>query len=171
LSSLEPSTSAWQRLSVVLRGLLYSSTFILLWSWLAVSVQPFDQRIPFTIPRSQRPVGIALGVAGALLAASCIATFITRGRGTPAPFDPPRDFVATGPYRYVRNPMYLGAGAVLLGVGLVVASPAIVLLAAFFLLAAHLFVLLYEEPALQRRFGESYLRYKTSVNRWLPRPR
>jgi protein-S-isoprenylcysteine O-methyltransferase Ste14 len=166
-----PSTGTWQTLSVVLRGLLWSSAFILLWTWLAVAVQPFDQRIPFTLPEWLRPVGIALDFAGALVAASCIATFITRGRGTPAPFDPPRAFVASGPYRYVRNPMYLGAAFVLLGVGLMVASPAIVALAAFFLVAAHLFVVLYEEPALTRRFGESYLSYKASVNRWLPRLR
>jgi protein-S-isoprenylcysteine O-methyltransferase Ste14 len=132
-------------------------------------VQRYDERLPFAVPSSLRVAGIVVGVAGALLAASSIVTFIWRGRGTPAPFDPPRDFVASGPYRYTRNPMYLGAAAVLLGAGLIVASPAIVVLAGFFLLVTHFFVLLYEEPTLTSRFGESYQRYRATVNRWWPR--
>ncbi len=96
-------------------------------------------------------------------------TFVTKGQGTPAPFDPPVEFVAVGPYRYLRNPMYLGALCVIAGVGLVLKSPAIVLLAPVFGLAAHLFVLVYEEPALESRFGANYRNYKASVHRWLPR--
>lgn len=160
----------WQRISVALRGILYSSGFVLLWAWLAVSVQPLDERFPVAIPPFLRSVGIVVGLAGAALAAWCIITFITRGRGTPAPFDPPRDFVASGPYRYARNPMYIGGAAVLLGAGLILASPAIFILAAVFWLAMHLLVVLYEEPVLENRFGESYARYKASVNRWLPKP-
>ncbi len=65
--------------------------------------------------------------------------------------------------------MYVGGLMVLFGAGLALASPSIILLGAVFGLIAHLFVLFYEEPALERRFGKSYLRYKASVNRWLPR--
>ena len=88
---------------------------------------------------------------------------------TPAPFDAPREFVAAGPYRYVRNPMYIGGFGVLLGAGLALQSPAIVGLAVLFLLLVHLLVLLYEEPVLDGRFGDPYRRYKSSVHRWLPR--
>lgn len=166
------STAASRALQtfVVLRGLIYSFGFVFLWAWLAVVVRPYDSRIPFGIPVSVRPVGWVLASAGALLAALCIGTFLTKGRGTPAPFDPPREFVASGPYRYVRNPMYVGAAGVILGAGLILSSPAIVLLAFAFLALTHLIVVLYEEPALTSRFGDSYLRYKSSVHRWLIRP-
>ena len=100
---------------------------------------------------------MVVGLAGALMTAWCIGTFVGKGQGTPAPFDPPREFVASGPYRYVRNPMYIGALGVILGAGLAAASPSIVALAGAFGLCAHLFVVLYEEPALEKRFGESYI--------------
>lgn len=151
----------------ILRGLVYSAAFIWLWTWVALTVRPFDARFAVALPLWLRPVGFVIAAAGAVVAGLCIATFVTRGRGTPAPFDPPRDFVASGPYRYVRNPMYVGAAAVILGAGLIVASPAIVLLAFAFLGITHLFVVLYEEPALTARFGASYERYRASVHRWL----
>lgn len=158
------------RALTVLRAVLWSSAFVLLWAWLAASVQPLDARLAFTLPAWARLLGWALALPGALLTLWCISTFAARGRGTPAPFDPPREFVAAGPYRYVRNPMYIGGFGVLLGAGLVVRSPSIAGLAVLFLLLTHLLVLLYEEPALSSRFGDAYLRYKSSVHRWFPRP-
>ena len=156
------------RILLVLRAAFYAAAFVLLWGWLAASVQPLDARLSLTLPAWIRPLGWALALAGALLVLWCVTTFVTRGRGTPAPFDPPREFVAAGPYRYVRNPMYIGGFGVLLGAGLVLGSPSIIGLAFLFLLFFHLFVLLYEEPALNRRFGDSYLHYKSSVHRWVP---
>ncbi|MBI4480897.1 MAG: phosphatidylethanolamine N-methyltransferase family protein [Acidobacteria bacterium] len=153
----------------ILRGVAYAAAFVWLWTWLAISVRSLDTQIPVSLPMWLRPPGLVLALAGALLAGSCIATFVTKGRGTPAPFDPPREFVVSGPYRYVRNPMYVGATAVLLGAGLTLSSPAIVLLALVFLLIVHLFVVLYEEPALADKFGVSYQRYVSSVHRWLIR--
>jgi len=157
------------RAFTVLRGIVYSALFVWLWVWVAGWVRSYDSRLPVSLPSWLRPVGWVVALAGALLAALCIATFVTRGRGTPAPFDPPREFVASGPYRWVRNPMYVGAAAVILGAGLVLSSPSIALLAFAFLLAMHLFVILYEEPALAVRFGAGYRRYKADVHRWLVR--
>jgi protein-S-isoprenylcysteine O-methyltransferase Ste14 len=163
------STSTLSRVFVLLRAMFWAAGFVLLWWWLAVSVRPYDARLAITIPVWLRPLGLILALLGALLALWCIGTFVARGRGTPAPFDPPREFVAAGPYRYVRNPMYIGAFSVILGAGLALPSPSIVGLAAAFLLLAHLFAWLYEEPSLESRFGDPYLRYKSSVHRWLPR--
>lgn len=165
------SAPATLRLFVALRAAFYSSGFVLLWAWLAVLVRPLDARLLFIIiPAWVRPLGWALAVAGSLLALWCISTFAARGRGTPAPFDPPREFVAVGPYRYVRNPMYIGGFGILFGAGLALRSPSICGLAVLFLLLVHLLVLLYEEPILDNRFGDSYRDYKSSVHRWLPRP-
>jgi protein-S-isoprenylcysteine O-methyltransferase Ste14 len=156
------------RILLVLRAALYSAAFVLLWAWLAASVRPFDARLPFTIPTWVFPLGLALALAGSLIALWCIVTFVASGRGTPAPFDPPREFVAAGPYRYVRNPMYVGAFGVIVGAGLALRSLSIVGLAILFLLFTHLLVVLYEEPSLTRRFGDPYRRYKSAVHRWLP---
>lgn len=153
----------------ILRGLIYSAAFIWLWAWLAIEVRAFDARLPVAPPLWLRPLGFGLAALGGLLALTCIATFVTRGRGTPAPFDPPREFVASGPYRYVRNPMYVGGAAVIFGAGLAVSSPSIVLLAVGFLLLMHLFVIVHEEPTLTAKFGPSYDAYRASVHRWLIR--
>ncbi|HSS45394.1 MAG TPA: isoprenylcysteine carboxylmethyltransferase family protein, partial [Thermoanaerobaculia bacterium] len=84
-------------------------------------------------------------------------------------FDPPRVFVASGPYRFLRNPMYLGAWFLLAGFGLFEGSVSILLLSFAMLLAAHLFVVFVEEPGLESRFGKTYLEYRARTNRWIPR--
>jgi protein-S-isoprenylcysteine O-methyltransferase Ste14 len=133
--------------------------------------KPLDTRLALTIPESARIPGLIIATLGALLASWCIGTFALIGRGTPAPFDAPRKFVAVGPYRFVRNPMYIGAMAVIIGAGFILRSPSAIAVALFFFLVTHIFVLIYEEPTLEERFGDSYLHYKKSVRRWLPRLR
>jgi protein-S-isoprenylcysteine O-methyltransferase Ste14 len=156
-------------LFVAVRALLYSTGFVLLWGWLAVSALRYDAVLGLELSAVLRPIGIAIGALGALLCLACIATFIVRGRGTPFPLDPPVVFVPTGPYRYVRNPMYIGGALVLAGYGLFQRSASVLLLSVGFLLLMHLFVLFLEEPGLEQRFGGSYVAYKEAVNRWLPR--
>lgn len=165
------SSPAGSRILVALRGALYAAVFVLLWGWLGVSLMPLDERIPIRIPAWLRPVGSVVVVFGGALLVACVATFIVSGRGTPAPFDPPRRVVAHGPYGYARNPMYVGALTTIAGAGLILRSPSLLGLAILFALLAHLFVILYEEPTLERRFGEEYRRYKATVPRWIPRPR
>jgi len=109
---------------------------------------------------------LAAGIAGI---AWCLRDFSVVGRGTPAPFDPPRRLVVTGPYRYVRNPMYVSALLLLVGEMLLLEAPVLLRYAAGFFVVVHLFVVFYEEPTLRRMFGESYERYRQSVPRWLPR--
>jgi protein-S-isoprenylcysteine O-methyltransferase Ste14 len=109
---------------------------------------------------------LAAGISGL---AQCLRDFAVVGRGTPAPFDPPQQLVATGLYRWVRNPMYLSALLLLVGEAIWLAAPVLLRYAAAFFLVMHLFVVLYEEPALRRKFGESYDRYRATVPRWLAR--
>ena len=115
-------------------------------------------------------VAMILGAAGAALALWCIGTFALVGKGTPAPFDPPRRLVVRGPYRMVRNPMYLGAGLALASAALFYQSAPIAAYAALFWLATHLFVVAYEEPTLRRTFGAEYEEYCRRVRRWWPTP-
>lgn len=113
--------------------------------------------------------GILAGLAGAALAVWCIFTFVFVGRGTPAPFDPPRRLVIRGPYRFVRNPMYIGAAIAVAGAALFYQSLALLEYAAVFLLLTGVFVLAYEEPTLRRLFGHDYDMYCENVGRWWPR--
>ena len=108
---------------------------------------------------------IAVGVAIYL---RCALDF-GRARGTPAPIDPPKELVATGLYRFTRNPMYVGVASIVWGEALLFGSAPLALFAAAVCAAFHAFVTLYEEPSLRRRFGESYERYCRAVPRWLPR--
>ena len=160
-----------KHLFVALRAVLYGAGFVLFWGWLASGARRYDARVAIELSSSWKAVGVLLMIPGALLVLACVASFVIRGHGTPAPFDPPAAFVATGPYRYVRNPMYIGAALLLFGYGLWERSASVALLSLVLLFGAHLFVLLVEEPGLKRRFGESYLAYRRSTNRWLPRLR
>jgi len=112
--------------------------------------------------------GLIICSLGAIIALSCVFAFAFIGKGTPAPFDPPRRLVIRGPYRFVRNPMYLGVATALAGAALFYTSTALLAFVALFLVVTHLFVLLYEEPTLQRSFGPEYEVYCHSVHRWLP---
>ena len=95
-------------------------------------------------------------------------TFVFIGKVTPAPFDPPRKLVVRGPYRFVRNPMYLGAGMTLTGAAVFYRSLSIFIYTCSFFLATHVFVVLYEEPTLRRTFGDEYEAYLRCVRRWIP---
>jgi protein-S-isoprenylcysteine O-methyltransferase Ste14 len=95
--------------------------------------------------------------------------FCEKGRGTLAPVDPPKQLVVQGLYRYVRNPMYVGALLALFGQAAFFKSSSLLWYAAAFFVWVHLFVVFHEEPTLRRRFGSSYERYCLTVNRWLPK--
>lgn len=152
------------------RSLLYGALFLAAWIWLALQARGLDAVLGFRLPGWTRPVGGALMGLGALVALGCAASLVAGGRGTPAPFDPPRELVTGHVYRWVRNPMYLGGTIFLLGFGLWHRSPAMALFSALFLVAAHFYVRLREEPVLEDRFGERYRAYRERVNRWLPAP-
>ena len=112
---------------------------------------------------------VALIAAGVALYFWCLWNFATRGRGTPGPWDPPRHFVASGPYRFVRNPMYIAVLLVIAGEALLFVSVQIAVYFIVFALFVHAFVLVYEEPTLHDMFGDEYDAYRRTVHRWIPR--
>jgi protein-S-isoprenylcysteine O-methyltransferase Ste14 len=115
--------------------------------------------------------GVALNGIGFILFAASLWHFATQGRGTLAPWDPPRNLVVRGPYRYVRNPMISGVIFMLCGVALWLRSAPHAFWAATFMTANFLHIPLIEEPQLERRFGGPYRRYCEGVPRFLPRLR
>lgn len=111
------------------------------------------------------PLGI-VGFAGLL---RCFWDFATQGRGTPAPIDPPKELVVRGLYRVFRNPMYTMILMVLFAEVLFFSSVRILVWAGLVWLVFHLVVVLYEEPGLKKRFGESYETFLHTTPRWLPK--
>lgn len=153
----------------LIRGLTYAAVFIsfvlvflpsqvLLRAGVSTPPEP-------GVPQVIGSLGVVLGLS---LAVWCVLAFGIIGRGTPAPFDPPRRLVVRGPYRYVRNPMYIGAIVGLAGASLFYESLALAGFTALFATIVHLFVLFYEEPTLTRLFGADYTEYRRQVRRWRP---
>jgi protein-S-isoprenylcysteine O-methyltransferase Ste14 len=154
---------------VVVRAVTYATLFtalvliyvpVRLLSWSGI-VRPEAINVP-------QVAGMVVAAAGAALALWCVIAFASIGRGTPAPFDPPRRLVIQGPYHFVRNPMYVGAGLALAGAALFYESLPLMGYSVLFLLAAHLFVVWYEEPTLRRTFGQEYEAYCRRVRQWWP---
>ena len=112
--------------------------------------------------------GLVPLLVGLAMILRCFADFVHRGRGTPAIYDPPRELVVAGLYRYVRNPQYVGVVLVLLGEALLTGMVVLFGYAALMAVGYSLFVRYYEEPTLGRLFGEQYARYREAVPRWLP---
>lgn len=127
------------------------------------------QRVSFNNWGPLQYIGLVPMAVGATILIVCIRDFTVQGRGTLAPIDPPTQLVVRGLYRYVRNPMYVGGLVLLLGEALAFRSTAILLWAAVWFTAINGIVVFYEEPALRRKFGEGYERYRAAVGRWLPK--
>jgi protein-S-isoprenylcysteine O-methyltransferase Ste14 len=114
-------------------------------------------------------IGSALIAAGLALWVWTVRLFTRIGKGTLAPWDPTRHLVVEGPYRLVRNPMITAVIAVLTGEAILFGSPALLIWCALFLGINWVYFVLYEEPGLERRFGDDYRDYRRNVPRWIPR--
>ena len=117
------------------------------------------------------PMGMAPLVAGVVILLWCVRDFYVAGKGTLAPWDPPKHLVVIGLYRFVRNPMYCGIILLLIGWALVAASVLLGAYTLFFVIAFHLRVVLYEEPRLRSQFPQAWADYAATVPRWFPRLR
>ncbi|HTW35248.1 MAG TPA: isoprenylcysteine carboxylmethyltransferase family protein [Rhizomicrobium sp.] len=116
-----------------------------------------------------RVTGVMLVILGLVPLVESFGRFALVGLGTPAPVAPTKHLVVTGFYRYVRNPMYVGVLAIILGNALILEDGAVFAYAALIALAFAAFVMAYEEPALRRQFGAEYEAFYRNVPRWIPR--
>jgi len=115
-------------------------------------------------------VGIALILAGLTMIIWVCQAFVRHGKGIPSPFDPPVQFVSSGLFRWLRNPMYFAIALLIpLGEIFYFEEPWLILYAAALFVSLHLYVVYVEEPALARRFGRPYKKYLRLVSRWVPR--
>ena len=155
-------------------AILGSFLFLLLAPGIVAGVLPWwitrwQFRPPFFGIASLRVLGMLLIVAGLPPLLDSFARFALQGLGTPAPVLPTRHLVVTGFYRHVRNPMYVGVAAVILGQALLFGSVRLLEYGVAVWLGFDVFVRLYEEPKLTRTFGEEYREFRENVPRWIPR--
>jgi protein-S-isoprenylcysteine O-methyltransferase Ste14 len=132
-------------------------------------ITQWQLREPFGGWEWTRAAGVALIVAGVPGLVGSFARFALQGRGTPAPIAPPTKLVMTGLYRRVRNPMYASILAIVLGQAILLGDVRLLGYGAILWAAFHLFVVGYEEPTLEARFGAAYEEYRAHVPRWIPR--
>jgi protein-S-isoprenylcysteine O-methyltransferase Ste14 len=168
VARIDPA-SMESRAFALARSAFFATLFVSLWTWF----------IPRWIAGSRgvalepRPgfAAIALMALGAIVMIACVWNFAWTGRGTPAPWDPPRRLVIRGLYRWVRNPMYVGMGAFLIGEALLLPAirNAMLIVAAGAWILVTVFIVVYEEPTLRRLFGSEYEEYCRNVRRWIPR--
>jgi protein-S-isoprenylcysteine O-methyltransferase Ste14 len=132
--------------------------------------------LPYLLTGWRVAPGLFARALGALLVAAALPVFVAflvrfvrEGLGTPAPIAPTERLVVGGPFQRVRNPGYVAVIALVLGQALLFGSGAVALYAGLLALGFHLFVVLYEEPTLRRRFGAEYEAYCRRVPRWWPR--
>lgn len=145
--------------------------------WRAVvAVAALPTVVAFLVPWLVKPDGAAFHAAGfpvvaigIVLLLWCVRDFYVAGRGTLAPWAPPKHLVTVGLYRVSRNPMYVAVGAIVLGFALGYRATAIWIYVLVVLLAFHLRVVTYEEPWLARTFGADWLAYRGRVPRWFGR--
>jgi protein-S-isoprenylcysteine O-methyltransferase Ste14 len=157
-------------LFTLVRALTYATIFV---GFLGVFLPArILQSAGFTAPatiHAPQIAGMVLGAAGAAVGLWCILAFVFIGKGTQMPLDPPRHLVVRGPYKFVRNPMYVGAGLALTGAALYFGSIELVMYGAVLGILTHVFVIVYEERVLAQQFGPEYDAYRRQVGRWVPR--
>ena len=130
--------------------------------------------VDYVVVRAPVPVGRVMSAIGGLVLLMVGVGFIASARihfkrtgQSPIPWRPSPELILNGPYRFTRNPMYLGVTLVELGLGLAVNNLWISLFAVPALLTVHFMAVLPEERYLSEKFGESYKIYVAQVRRYL----
>jgi protein-S-isoprenylcysteine O-methyltransferase Ste14 len=154
----------------VVRAHLYGTLVIGIFVVLPVlGLKRLDPLLGLRLPEILGGLGMVILVAGAALSYTSFWFFIQEGKGTAFPTDPPRTLVVGGPYLYVRNPMYVGNLAIILGAALYFASPVVLAYGVLMCVVTHVYITASEEPVLIRRYQGAYVRYLETTPRWLPR--
>ena len=153
-------------LGTVVFVLLAPGSVVVLGPWLLTGWHVAPPLLGWLVTRW---LGAALLVLALPLFVAFTLRFVVEGHGTPAPIAPTDCLVVGGPFRWVRNPGYVSVVTLLVGQALVFGSPGLLGYAAVVAIAFHLFVILYEEPTLRRRYGADYEMYCRAVPRWVPR--
>ncbi len=110
-------------------------------------------------------------IAGGLLLFCLSVGHFLRARGTPVAFSPPPKLVSTGPYRFARNPMLTGIFIQLFGIGVAMGSLSLTFIFTPLFIIVNIWeVKKVEEPELEKRLGEPYVKYKGDVPMFLPIP-
>lgn len=155
-----------------LRPILGSALFLLVAPGVVAGLVPWwltGWSAGADVPLAVAVLGGLLVLAGGGVLLHAFARFALEGRGTPAPVAPTDRLVVSGAYRYVRNPMYLAVGAIILGQALILGRWGLLGWLLVFAVAVGAFVTLYEEPTLERAYGEEYDAYRREVPGWVPR--
>ena len=167
----DPTSEHGSRWLTTTASLEVGAGFFALWFWLL----PRWLRITVEAVGSEpwRWVAAIPSVLGFAVALRCVWDFGWTGHGTPAPIAPPKRLVVVGFYRHVRNPMYVGFALGWIGLWIVFGHADLLAISAVAAVAlgVHLFVVLYEEPTLRKKFGAEYEEYCRNVSRWWPRVR
>lgn len=161
-----------ERIPVMVRMILYSvptlALFLVGLPWLAYRLDVYYPVCHIEIG-SLRIIGAVLLVIVVVAYIYCSSILSSRGKGPFVEFDPPREFVSSGPYRWVRNPIVVCVLGMMLASALTWSSTGIFLLFLLTILFTNLQVIILEEPLLRKRFGQEYEEYLKNVPRWIPR--
>ena len=120
--------------------------------------------IPAAVPAGE--LGVMVFALALSLVAWAIVTMTRAGSNVPTNL-PTTTIVNTGPYRFTRNPIYLGMVLGLIGLAIALNSLWLLLTLAPFALVIRYGVVACEEAYLERKFGDDYRRYRARVRRWL----
>jgi protein-S-isoprenylcysteine O-methyltransferase Ste14 len=158
----------WTSFKTLIFTILVPGTVTILIPFKLLSARPgAGHPLPFPI----QCLGALAMVLGGLFGAWCLWLFTFEGKGTPAPIDPPKNLVVTGPYRFTRNPMYFAITTILLGESAFFGSGTLLIYTGLCFAGFNLFIRFYEEPALRRKFGPAYEEHCRNVPRWIPKSR
>ncbi len=168
-SGAAPAPRSGSHWPTAVASLIVGLAFFSLWFWLLP--EWLNLHVEATHAEPWRWLFAVPSVLGFAVALRCVWDFGWTGRGTPAPIAPPQNLVVVGFYRYVRNPMYVGFAFGWIGLWFVFGHFNLVLAysVAAVGVGVHLFVILYEEPVLRKKFGTDYDAFCRNVPRWLPR--
>ena len=139
-----------------------------LWLLHILAVFLLNRFLPLSLvfPKALGWLGYLFVFVGLGLALSAINQF-RKAQTTVDPHGSVSKIVTSGPYRFTRNPIYLGLVCLLIGFPLIFRSYWGLILSVVFIMLMNTLVIQHEEAYLEKKFGDVYAGYKSRVRRWL----